>query len=235
MLPIIKETGFGVVTQGAVNRNVKSIKSTRKSSYTKYTSKCRFQVAKYANETGSSAAVRKFKSQFPDLNESTVFGFWKTYLAQMKLAEKRSRSPEKSIVNLQRGRPLLLGNDIDEKVRKYIMTLRYKGGQAAFSIAIAVAKTLIERGDNKSLKVLKFGKDWAQSLFRRMGFKKRAATTGKVVIPEGARKEAELIYLYNIVTKIGTHSFPHQLVFNTDQTPSKYIQSSRYTHGKICK
>ena len=40
----------------------------------------------------------------------------------MKLAEKRSRSLEKSIVNLQRGRPLLLGNDIDEKARKYRMT-----------------------------------------------------------------------------------------------------------------
>ena len=79
----------------------------------------------------------------------------------MKLAEKRSRSPEKSIVNLQHGRPLPLGNDIDENVRKYIMTLRYKGGQATFSIAIAVSKALIEQDDNKSLKVLRFGKDWA--------------------------------------------------------------------------
>ena len=72
-----------------------------------------------------------------------VHGFQKKYLAQMKLAEKRSRYPEKSIVNLQRGRPLLLGNDIDEKVRKYIMTLRYEG-QATFSIVVAVAKALIE-------------------------------------------------------------------------------------------
>ena len=79
----------------------------------------------------------------------------------MKLAEKRNRSPEKSIVNLQRGKPLLLGNDIDENVRKYIMTLRYKGGQATFKIAIAVAKALIEQVDNESLKVFKFGKDWA--------------------------------------------------------------------------
>ena len=45
------------LTQGAVNRNVKAIKSTRKSRYTKYTSKRRFQIAKYANETGCSAAV----------------------------------------------------------------------------------------------------------------------------------------------------------------------------------
>ena len=37
------------------------------------------------------------------------------------------------------------------------MTLRYKGGQATFSIE--AAKALIEQGDNESLKVLKFGKD----------------------------------------------------------------------------
>ena len=79
----------------------------------------------------------------------------------MKLAEKRNRSPEKSIVNLQRGKPLLLSNDSDENVRKYIMTLRYKGGQSTFTIAIAVAKALIEQVDNESLKVFKFGKDWA--------------------------------------------------------------------------
>ena len=69
------------------------------------------------------------------------------------------------------------------------MTLRYKGGQTTFLIAIAIAKALIEQGDNESLKVLEFGKDWVQSLSRRMGFKKRAATTGKVIIPEGARKK----------------------------------------------
>ena len=89
----------------------------------------------------------------------------------MKLAGKRNRSPEKSVVNLQRGRPLLLGNDTDEKVRKYVMSLRYKGVQITFSIAIAVAKVLIEQGDNKILKVSKFEKDWAQSLFRWMDFK----------------------------------------------------------------
>ena len=56
----------------------------------------------------------------------------------MELAEKRSRSSEKSIVNLQHRRPLFLGNDFDEKVRKYIMTLRYKGVQVTFSIVTAV-------------------------------------------------------------------------------------------------
>ena len=34
------------------------------------------------------------------------------------------------------------------------MTLCYKGGKATFSIVTVVAKSLIEQGDNKSLKVL---------------------------------------------------------------------------------
>ena len=55
-----------------------------------------------------------------------------------------------------------------------------------------------------------------------MGFKKRATTTGKVIIPEGARKEVELIYLYDIVAKIETYNIPYQIAFNMDQTPSKY-------------
>ena len=46
---------------------------------------------------------------------------------------------------------------------------------------------------------------------------------------EGARKEAKLIYLYNIVTKIETYNILLQLDFNMDQTTLKYIQSSRYT------
>ena len=74
----------------------------------------------------------------------------------------------------------------------------------------AVPKALIEKDDHESLKVLKFGKDWTQSFFRRMVFKKRAATTGKVIIPEDARKEAELIYLYDIVTKIESHNISHR-------------------------
>ena len=191
----MKETRFGVAKEGAVNNLLRSIKSTRKSSYKTYSSKRRFQIAKYANETGRSAAVRKFKLLFPDSKENTIRGFRKKYLDQMKLAEKRNRSPERLIVNMQRGRPLLLGNNIDEKVRKCVMTIRYKGGQATFSTAIAVAKAFIEQGDNESLKVLKFGKHCARNFFRQLNFGKCAATTGKVIIPDGAWKNPNYLLI----------------------------------------
>ena len=56
-----------------------------------------------------------------------------------------------------------------------------------------------------------------------MGFKRRTATTGKLAIPEGARKEAVLIYLHKIVSVVEKHR---------DQTPSKYVQASRHTMPK---
>ena len=43
---------------------------------------------------------------------------------------------------------------------------------------------------------------WPQSLFRRTGYKKRTATTGKVSVPKNLLKEVELTYLHNIVQKI---------------------------------
>ena len=104
------------------------------------------------------------------------------------------------------------------------MTLHYKGGQATFSIAIAAAKALTEQGDNESLKVFKFRKHWAQNLFRRMGLKKKCCNNRK---RNYTRECTDLLVRYCQKIEI-----PHQLVFNMHQTPSKYIQSSRYTIEK---
>ena len=41
----------------------------------KYTEEDRYKIGKYANENGSAATVRKFKSAFPKLNECTVRDF----------------------------------------------------------------------------------------------------------------------------------------------------------------
>ena len=70
---------------------------------------------------------------------------------------------------------------------------------------------------------------WAQSLFRRMGFVRRRATTSKLQIPDGAFKEAKLIYLNNIVTKVNRYKIPNSLIINIDQTPTKYVPVGRTT------
>ena len=43
--------------------------------YQKWTPNDPFKIGKYAAENGNSAAVRKFKGEFPRLNESTVREF----------------------------------------------------------------------------------------------------------------------------------------------------------------
>ena len=101
------------------------------------------------------------------------------------------------------------------------------------TIAVASAKALIARNPQLNLNHIDLdSSSWAQSLFRRMGFKRRLRTTGKVEIPEGARKEAELLFLHNIVSVVERYEIPDSLIMNLDQTPLKYIPAMNHTLAK---
>ena len=65
-----------------------------------------------------------------------------------------------------------------------------------------------------------------------MDFKKRMQTTRKVEIPEVARKEAGMLYLYNIVTIVEKFEIHHSLIMNLQQTPLKYIPAMNHTMAK---
>ena len=65
-----------------------------------------------------------------------------------------------------------------------------------------------------------------------MDFKKRMQTTGKVEITKGARKEAELWYLHNIVTIVKKYQILQSLIMNLDQTPLKYTTAMHHTMAK---
>eukprot|EP00111_Clytia_hemisphaerica_P008670 TCONS_00025363-protein len=65
-----------------------------------------------------------------------------------------------------------------------------------------------------------------------MGFVKQMKTTGKVSIPEGAKKEAHLLYLHDIVTLVEKHNIPDCLIMNLDQTPLKHVPTANHTLAK---
>ena len=73
---------------------------------------------------------------------------------------------------------------------------------------------------------LVLGAPWAKSLFNFMGFVLRRKTTAKVLIPEGALKEAELKFHHQIANYVEKYQIPPSLIINFDQTPSKYVQMS---------
>ena len=110
--------------------------------------------------------------------------------------------------------------------------MRSRGGVVSRTITIATARVLIARNLQYNLGHVKIDSSWAQSLFRRMGFKRRMRTTEKVEIPEGARKEAELLYLHDIVSNVEKHDIPSHLVMNLGQTSLKYVPGMNHTMAK---
>ena len=65
-----------------------------------------------------------------------------------------------------------------------------------------------------------------------MGFVRRPGTTGKVRILAGAKKEAELTFLHEIVNNVEKIQIPTSLVLNLDQTNSKYVSMGKITMTK---
>ena len=138
-----------------------------------------------------AASVRAWKKTYPNLNKNTVRGFKKRYEAKLKEASRKNVSPKKKLANKMRGRPTLLGQKRDTLVQKFLRATRYKDGVVNTQTALATAKALVKRYPLLEKENLVLGAPLAKSLFRRMGFVLRWKTTVKVVIPEGALKEAE--------------------------------------------
>ena len=121
----------------------------------------------------------------------------------------------------------MLGDEIDKNVQLYIQQLSQRGGVISRSIAVSIATVLLER--DKSLGKIKITETLAKSLLKRMGFVRRAKTSSIVEIQEGARKEIEYQYLYQIVNVIEKWDIHPDLVVNFDQTPSELVPSGLST------
>ena len=219
--PTQRESGLGSVDYEAVKQTLH--KPIPKIRYGMFTSEERFAIGKYASIHGPIAAVRKFAKTHPHLKlkESTARSFCAKYHQLIKSADTII-FPTNKIVTLKCGRPLLLGK-LDETVKNFLIALRKKGGVVNTVVANATAKALISKSDNEYLQLIDLdSSSWAKSLFKRMGFVKRACTTSRPDIPASARKEAELIFHHQITTLKEKHQIPSSLIINIDQTPSKY-------------
>ena len=178
----------------------KCLRQTSKcGAYIAYTDKDRYSNGKYASCHGVTASVRAWKK---NLNESTVRGFKKRYKAKLKEASRKNVSPKKKLANRMRGRPTLLGQKLDTLVQKFLRATRYKGGVVNTQTALPTAKALVIRYPLLEKENLILGSPWAKSLFRRIGFVLRLKTTAKVLIPEGALKEAKFKFHHQIVNYV---------------------------------
>ena len=175
----------------------------------------RYDIGNYASLHGPVPAAKKFGTKEKPLNESSARRFAKLYQEELATAKKQNCEVSKGLKILPRGRPLLLGS-LDKMVQKFLSS----------------AKALIARNPQLNLNHIDLDFSyWAQSLFRRIGFK-RLRTTGKVEIPEGARKDAELLFIENIVSVVERYEIPDSLIMNMDQTHLKYVPGMNHTMAK---
>ena len=111
--------------------------------------------------------------------------------------------------------------EIDQMVQTYIKAVSSRGGLVTRTLANAAAKALMARYPNFVGNIDIDSSSWAKSLFKRMGFVRRMKISSKVSIPEGARKEIELLFHHEIVSLIEEHDIPCSMIINIDQTPLK--------------
>ena len=207
--------------------------SNRPKNYRKWLEKERYEIGKYVAICGSRAAERKFHIKEKPLSKGNARRFSKLYIEEISKVKRSNLDVNRNLSVLPCGRPLLLGSLAHQMVQRFLLSLQRTGRLVSSAVTISAAKALIAWNPHYNLSDINLDcSHWAQSLFRRMRFKKRMRTTGKIEIPEGARKEAELLYLRKIVTIVEKYEIPSSLIMSLDQTPLKYIPAMNHTVAK---
>ena len=154
----------------AVEEVLKVTDCKTKQQYVKLTPAQRFKFGKKAAEIGIAQALRFYSKKYPDLIvlEPTARRAKNQYLDELK---KRPRSGDlddfRELPTKKRGRPLLLGEDVDRQVRTYLNAMRGRGCAVNTAIAISVGSGIARKhgsfitGGGEDLLLTN---DWAKSL-----------------------------------------------------------------------
>ena len=150
------------------------------------------KIGKRAAEFGVLATIRHFSKKYPDrvLKEATVRGWKNKYKNELlKLKKSDKEVVVRELVDRKRGRPLLLGNELDQQVQAYVNDLHLNGGIVNTAIVVATGEGIIKDYDCHSNLLcengghIKLTKDWAKYLLQRMNFvKRRSTSTTKVSV-----------------------------------------------------
>ena len=198
--------------------------------YNHYTDEQRLDIAKYAEENGASAAARYFSKEYErSVNESSVRYMLKKYRQQ------QTEPGSGDIVSLppaKRGRPLLLGDDLDQRVVKTITNLRQAGGVVTGPIIVGLANGIVSH-HNRNLLLqnggpISLNRTWSESIMKRMNYVKRKGTKAARKVPENFL-EVKNIFFDQIRRSIQEHGIPDELILNMDETGIPVLPVSEWT------
>ena len=118
----------------------------------------RADIGKYASQHSTPQTIAHFKSRF-NLKRTSVRNLKSKYLGELSRKRKLFESTDSDdsvadITELQprkRGRPVLLGEELDQKVQTLINELRNKGGNVNSRIVRALGKGVVKAKDRTLL------------------------------------------------------------------------------------
>ena len=203
--------------------------SIKRGEYTKLTSKEKAEIGKRASEHGIASTIRHLAKKYPNLKESSVRTWKNIYLAELR--RRRTCQESLTITELpekKKGRPLLLGDQLEFEVIRYLKDLRIKGAVVNTAIAVSCAKGIVLKANSNFLASngghIVLTNHWGKHLLNRMGF------VAKVMVENFEEVKAQ--FLLDIKAVVEFHDIPSSLTINWDQTGIHYVPAGSWTMEK---
>jgi len=134
-----------------------------------------------------------------------------------------------------RGRPLLLGEELDTLVQEFINNPRAAGEVVNTTIVMGATEGIVSYCDISKLSShgghIEITKSWAKSLLRQMGFvKRKCSTSGKISVAQF--DELKEIFLADVAAEALMNDIPESLIINWDQTGLSIVPTGGWTMEK---
>ena len=205
-----------VSTAQAVRKEIEEASSSKKrGAYGKLSAETRAKIAKYAAENGIAAAIRHYEvEEGLYLKESTVRGWKKDHcltIARISRSQDGRVPDVKEPIKRAPGRPLLLGQEVEEKAKAIILNIRDSGGVINNSVVIGIIKGIIRDSDSNLLVEnggpLQIDKPIARRLLGRLNFVKRRGSTKAKLMQVRLDNASIFTIKGRVQTVIYTHIF----------------------------
>ncbi len=211
-------------------------KKRKRGQYLTHVNDARFEIAKYANTYGATKAARKFSTTEKKLNESTVRTWVNKFRKELKAMEKDVDDiTPADVFTKPRGRPPLLGDELDQQVQEHIKAIRESGGVVNRTIVLAAGHGIVSSHNRSFLDEygghIKLDRGWSQSLMQRMGYVYRKGTHAARSVPLNF-DELQQDFFTHITNTVKKYKIPDQLIINFDQTSVNIVPVSDWTLEK---
>ena len=127
-----------------------------KGPYAKFTPEFKAKIAKYAIENGNCAAARKFSAPLDKpINESSVHSWIVAYKKYLRRKRRIGEAlPDVQVLpECKKGRPLLLGEKLDWKLKSYVCAVREAGGPVTTTIVLSAGRAVVNHYDPQLLSI----------------------------------------------------------------------------------